>query len=108
MTRSIKGSKHFLRCSAHDSCHARVLQNVRSIAVGALTINMLFLFATLAASTQLLPSLVWPIGIDYRYGCGREYYSVERIREELRLNKTARAAVDAGFDKAFSAILMPT
>ena len=28
----------------------------------------------------------------------------ERIREETRLGKTARAAVDAGFDKAFSAI----
>jgi len=29
----------------------------------------------------------------------------ERIREELRLGKTVRSAVDAGFDKAFSAIL---
>jgi len=29
----------------------------------------------------------------------------ERIREELRLGKSARAAVDIGYDKAFSAIL---
>jgi preprotein translocase subunit SecD len=29
----------------------------------------------------------------------------ERIREELRLGKSVRAAVDAGFDRAFSAIL---
>lgn len=29
----------------------------------------------------------------------------ERIREELRLGKSPRAAVDAGYDKAFSAIL---
>lgn len=29
----------------------------------------------------------------------------ERIREELRLGKSARAAVDVGYDKAFSAIL---
>jgi preprotein translocase subunit SecD len=29
----------------------------------------------------------------------------ERIREELRVGKTVRSAVDAGFDKAFSAIL---
>ena len=29
----------------------------------------------------------------------------ERIREELRLGKSVRAAVDAGFERAFSAIL---
>jgi preprotein translocase subunit SecD len=30
---------------------------------------------------------------------------LERVREELRLGKSARAAVDAGYDRAWSAIL---
>ena len=76
-----------------------------AIAVGALTINMLFLFATLAAfnATLTLPGMAG-LALTIGMAVDANIIQFERIREELRLGKTARAAVDAGFDKAFSAI----
>ena len=75
------------------------------IAVIALVANMLFLFAALAAlgATLTLPGLAG-LALTIGMAVDANIIQFERIREELRLGKTARAAVDAGFDKAFSAI----
>jgi preprotein translocase subunit SecD len=75
------------------------------IAVIALSVNMLFLFATLAAfnATLTLPGMAG-LALTIGMAVDANIIQFERIREEMRLGKTARAAVDAGFDKAFSAI----
>jgi preprotein translocase subunit SecD len=72
----------------------------------ALTMNVIFIMALLAAfgATLTLPGIA---GIALTIGMAVDANIIifERIREELRLGKTARAAVDAGFDKAVSAVL---
>ena len=75
------------------------------IAVVALSVNMLFLFAALAAfnATLTLPGMAG-LALTLGMAVDANIIQFERIREEMRLGKTARAAVDAGFDKAFSAI----
>lgn len=75
------------------------------IAVVALSVNMLLLFAALAAfsATLTLPGLAG-LALTIGMAVDANIIQFERIREELRLGKTARAAVDAGFGKAFSAI----
>jgi preprotein translocase subunit SecD len=75
------------------------------IAVIALSMNMLFLFAALAAfnATLTLPGMAG-LALTIGMAVDANIIQFERIREEMRLGKTARAAVDAGFDKAFSAI----
>ncbi len=75
------------------------------IALIALIANMLFLFAALAAlnATLTLPGLAG-LALTIGMAVDANIIQFERIREETRLGKTARAAVDAGFDKAFSAI----
>lgn len=75
------------------------------IAVVALSVNMLFLFATLAAfnATLTLPGMAG-LALTIGMAVDANIIQFERIREEMRLGKTPRAAVDAGFDKAFSAI----
>lgn len=71
----------------------------------ALAANMLILLAALAAfdATLTLPGIA---GFSLTIGMAIDANIIqfERIRDELRAGKTARAAVDAGFDKAFSAI----
>ena len=76
-----------------------------AIGVVALSINMLLLVATLSGfdATLTLPGIAG-LALTIGMAVDANIIQFERIREELRLGKTARAAVDAGFDKAFSAI----
>lgn len=75
------------------------------IGVLAVVVNMLLLIAILAAfgATITLPGLAG-LALTVGMAVDANIIQFERIREELRIGKTARAAVDAGFDKAFSAI----
>ena len=72
----------------------------------ALVLNVLFLLAALAAlqATLTLPGIA---GIVLTIGMAVDANVLinERIREELRLGKTARAAIDAGYQRALPAIL---
>lgn len=72
----------------------------------ALLLNTLFVFALLNAfgATLTLPGLA---GIVLTLGMAVDANVIinERIREELRLGKSPRQAVEAGYDRAFSAIL---
>ena len=75
------------------------------VATVALLINILFIFAVLAAfsGTLTLPGIA---GIVLTIGMAVDANVLiyERIREEQRTGKTLRAAIDAGYAKAFSAI----
>lgn len=75
------------------------------VAVVALAFNVLLLLAGLAAfsATLTLPGLAG-LALTVGMAVDANIIQFERIREELRLGKTPRAAVDAGFDKSFSAI----
>jgi len=72
----------------------------------ALSLNVIFIFAVLAAfrATLTLPGIA---GIVLTIGMAVDANVLifERIREELRLGKTPRAAMEAGFAKAFITIL---
>jgi preprotein translocase subunit SecD len=72
----------------------------------ALIFNILFLLAVLTAmqATLTLPGIA---GIVLTIGMAVDANVLinERIREELRLGKTARAAIDAGYKRALPAIL---
>jgi len=74
-------------------------------AVVGLLFNLIFLFGIMAAfgATLTLPGIA---GIVLTIGMAIDSNVLvfERIREELDSGKTMRAAVDGGFDKAFSAI----
>jgi preprotein translocase subunit SecD len=74
-------------------------------AVIALSLNVLLLLGTMSylGATLSLPGIA---GIILTFGMAFDANVLifERIREELRLGKTVRAAVEAGFKKAFSAI----
>jgi preprotein translocase subunit SecD len=76
------------------------------IAVSALIANMLIMLAALAqfGLTLTLPGIA---GIVLTIGMAVDANVLinERIREELRKNKTPRAAVDAGFQNATRTIL---
>jgi preprotein translocase subunit SecD len=78
------------------------------IANVALALNLLLLMGALAlpglGATLTLPGIA---GIILTLGMAVDANVLifERIREELRLGKSVRAAVDAGFHRAFSAIL---
>ncbi|MFO0728400.1 MAG: protein translocase subunit SecD [Myxococcota bacterium] len=74
-------------------------------AVLSMLVNMLLLFAVLAMikGTLSLPGLAG-LALTVGMAVDANIIQFERIREELRLGKTVRAAVDGGFDKAFSAI----
>lgn len=71
----------------------------------AVFVNMLLLFAALSAfgATLTLPGIAG-LALTVGMAVDANIIQFERIRDELMLGKTARAAVDAGFDKAFSAI----
>jgi len=75
------------------------------IADGALLMNVLLLVATFAAFgfTLSLPGIA---GIVLTIGMAVDanVLILERIREELRLGKTPRAAIEAGYDRAWYAI----
>jgi preprotein translocase subunit SecD len=72
----------------------------------ALVLNVAFLLATLAAlgATLTLPGIA---GIVLTLGMAVDANVLinERIREELRLGKTPRAAIEAGYERALPAIL---
>jgi len=72
----------------------------------ALILNVLFLMAALAAfqATLTLPGIA---GVVLTIGMAVDANVLinERIREELRLGKSARAAIEAGYQRALPAIL---
>jgi preprotein translocase subunit SecD len=85
-------------------------------AVVALGLNVVLVFGTLGALpflfsgvTNLRATLTLPgiAGLILTVGMAVDAHVLifERIREELRLGKTVRAAVDQGFGKAFMTIL---
>jgi preprotein translocase subunit SecD len=73
-----------------------------TIAVFAMVLNMLFMVAILAAfeASLTLPGIA---GLVLTIGMAVDANIIiyERIREELRLGKSVRTAVDAGFARAF-------
>ncbi len=76
------------------------------VALVALTLNLFLVFAGMAAlkSTLTLPGiagLVLTIGMSL----DANVLIFERIREELRAGKRVRAAIDAGYHRAWTAIL---
>jgi len=75
-------------------------------AMVALTLNIVLLMATLAAfrATLTLPGIA---GIVLTIGMAIDANVLifERIREELRLGKTVRAAIGSGYSKAMISIL---
>jgi protein-export membrane protein SecD len=76
------------------------------IAIAALLLNLLYLFAAMAAlrSTLTMPGIA---GIVLTIGMAVDTNVLifERIREELRAGKTVRAAIELGYDRAFRTIL---
>jgi preprotein translocase subunit SecD len=74
-------------------------------AVVALTLNVLILLGTMSyfGATLSLPGIAGVI-LTFGMAFDANVLIFERIREELRAGKTVRAAVDAGFKKAFTAI----
>jgi preprotein translocase subunit SecD len=76
------------------------------IADVALGLNLLILFAAMAAfgATLTLPGLAG-IALTVGMAVDTNVLIFERIREELRLGKTVRSAIDAGFTRAFRAII---
>lgn len=76
------------------------------IADFAVALNVVILIGALAAlsATLTLPGLA---GILLTIGMGVDSNVLifERIREELHLGKSVRAAVDGGYDKAFTTVL---
>jgi preprotein translocase subunit SecD len=76
------------------------------IAVLALGLNVLMLLAVMAAFrfTLTLPGIA---GVALTIGMAVDTYVLifERIREEILAGKTVRAAIEAGYEKAFTTIL---
>jgi preprotein translocase subunit SecD len=75
-------------------------------AVLALILNLLLLLATLSifGAVLTLPGIAGVI-LTIGMGVDSNVLVFERIREELRNGKSASAAVEAGFDKAFLTII---
>ena len=75
------------------------------MACGALALNLLFLLAFMAyfKATLTLPGIAGVI-LSLAMAVDANVLILERIREELRLAKPVRLAVDHGYDRAFSAI----
>lgn len=72
----------------------------------ALVINILILLAAMASlrSTLTLPGIAG-IALTIGMAVDANVLVFERIREELRAGRTVKAAVQAGFEKAFSTII---
>jgi preprotein translocase subunit SecD len=75
------------------------------IANAALLLNLIYLLGAFSAlkATMTLPGIAG-IALTIGMGVDSNVLIFERIREELRLGKTVRAAVDAGYTKAWVAI----
>jgi len=75
-------------------------------AVLALVLNLVILLAALAlfGATLTLPGIAGVI-LTIGMGVDSNVLVFERIREEMRNGKSAAAAVDSGFDKAFLTII---
>jgi preprotein translocase subunit SecD len=75
-------------------------------AVMALGLNVLILLAAMAyvRSTLTLPGIAG-IALTVGMAVDANVLVFERIREELRLGRTVKAAIHAGFDKALSTIV---
>ncbi len=71
----------------------------------ALLLNLIYLLGAFSAlkATMTLPGIAG-IALTIGMGVDSNVLIFERIREELRLGKTVRAAVDAGYQKAWVAI----
>jgi len=76
------------------------------IADVALTLNLLILLACMAAfgATLTLPGIAG-IALTIGMAVDTNILIFERIREELRVGKTPRSAIDAGFTRAFRTII---
>ncbi|MCC7263775.1 MAG: protein translocase subunit SecD [Candidatus Latescibacteria bacterium] len=72
----------------------------------AMLLNSVFMLAILAYfhATLTLPGIAG-IVLTMAIAVDANVLIYERIREELRANKTARAAIDAGYQNAFSVII---
>lgn len=71
-----------------------------------LTVNLLVLLAAMASlrSTLTLPGIAG-IALTVGMAVDANVLVFERIREEIRLGRTIKAAIHAGFDKAFTTII---
>jgi len=76
------------------------------IANFALLLNLVWLVGALASirATLTLPGIAGII-LGIGMAVDSNVLILERIREELRLGKTVRSAIDAGYDKAFLTII---
>lgn len=76
------------------------------IANTAMLLNLLFVLALMAyfGATMTLPGIAGLL-LTIGMAIDANVLIYERIREELKAGKPVRLAVDAGYDKAFSAIL---
>ena len=76
------------------------------IANFALLLNCIIVVGALVAirATLTLPGIAG-IALGIGMAVDSNVLILERMREELKLGKTARSAIDAGYDKAFSAII---
>jgi preprotein translocase subunit SecD len=72
----------------------------------ALLFNLLFLMAAMAAmhSTLTMPGIAGVI-LTMGIAVDSNVLIFERIREELRTNKTIRASIDAGYSRALLTII---
>ncbi len=77
-----------------------------TIAIGSLILNILYMLAVLAlfGATLTLPGIA-AVVLTVGMAVDANIIIFERIREELRLGKSIRGAVDAGFSRGFAAIL---
>ena len=75
-------------------------------AVVCLTLNLMILMAVLAYfhATLTLPGIAGVI-LTIGMAVDANILIFERIKEEIRVGKTVRSAVDAGFDRVFSTII---
>lgn len=76
------------------------------VADTALVINVILILGTLAAfkATLTLPGIAGTL-LTVGMAVDANVLIFERVREELRLGKTVRAAIDAGYGKAFITII---
>jgi preprotein translocase subunit SecD len=76
------------------------------VAVFAQALNMYFMFSILSALnyTLTLPSIAGFI-LTIGMAVDANVIIFERMKEELRLGKSRKAVIDAGFDKAFWAVM---
>jgi len=76
------------------------------IADGALMLNSILLVGLLVAirATLTLPGIAG-IALGIGMAVDSNVLILERIREELKLGKTVRSAIDSGYDKAFVTIV---